>query len=138
MKFVRVFIISFVLIGIVFPAPVVMAQKNVYQATVDSDGVQKVNIVGGNYFFNPDYVIVRVNVPVELTVSREPGIASHDFTIKAPEAGIDISEPLSTDPKVIKFTPRKAGEYQFYCSKKFLFFESHKDKGMKGIIKVTE
>jgi len=138
MKFVRAFIISFVLIIIAFSVPAVMAQKNLYQATIDSDGVQRVNIVGGNYFFNPDYIIVRVNVPVELTVSREPGIASHDFTLKAPEAGIEVSEPLSTDPKVIKFTPQKVGEYRFYCSKKFLFFESHRDKGMKGIIKVIE
>jgi plastocyanin len=39
---------------------------------------------------------------------------------------------------VIKFTPKKAGSYPFYCSKKLLFFESHKDKGMKGTLEVVE
>ena len=52
-------------------------QKNVFKAAVDNDGVQKVKILAGSYFFNPDYVIVRVNIPVELTISKEPGITPH-------------------------------------------------------------
>ena len=113
-------------------------QKNVFKATIDNDGVQRIKIIAGSYFFNPDYVIVKVNIPVELTISKESGITPHNFVIKQPDAGIDIEESLSKEPKTIKFTPNKVGKYPFYCSKKLLFFKSHRDRGMEGIIEVVE
>jgi hypothetical protein len=33
--------------------------------------------------------------------------------------------------------PAVPGIFEFYCSKRFLFFESHKDKGMRGVIEVV-
>ncbi len=113
-------------------------EEKLYTATIDSDGVQRVEIVGGGYFFNPNHIIVRVNVPVELKVRKESGMVPHNIVIKAPEAGIDFEESLGTDPKVIRFTPTKTGTYPFYCSKKLLFFESHREKGMEGVLKVTD
>ncbi len=105
-------------------------------AVLGEDGVQRVEILGGGYFYNPNHVIVTVNVPVELTLKREAGFVPHDFVIKAPEAGIDVSESMDTKPKVVKFTPTKAGIYPFYCSKKMIFMSSHRDKGMKGVLEV--
>jgi plastocyanin domain-containing protein len=116
----------------------VMAQKNVYKAVVDKDGVQRVDMIGGGYFFNPDHIIVKVNIPVELKVKKEAGITPHDIFINEPEAGIVFGESLETKPKTIKFTPQKPGKYQFYCTKKLLFLKSHKDRGMEGIIEVIE
>jgi len=116
----------------------VIAQKNVYKATVDKDGVQRVNMIGGSYFFDPDHIIVKVNIPVELKVKKEAGITPHDISINEPEAGIVFGESLGTDPKIIKFTPQKPGKYQFYCTKKLPFLKSHKDRGMEGIIEVIE
>ncbi len=58
--------------------------KNVYKAVIDTDGVQKADVLAGAYFFNPDYIIVKVNVPVEFKVRKEPGIVPHDFVLKAP------------------------------------------------------
>jgi plastocyanin domain-containing protein len=113
-------------------------QKNIFKATIDNDGIQRVTILAGNYFFNPDYIIVKVNIPVELTISKESGITPHIFLIKEPEAGIVIEESLSTEPKTIKFIPNKVGKYPFYCPKKLLFFKSHRDQGMEGIIEVIE
>ena len=52
-------------------------QKNVFKAAVDNDGVQKVKILAGSYFFNPVYCFSKVNIPVELTISKEPGITPH-------------------------------------------------------------
>ena len=37
----------------------------------DTDGVQRVRIVAGSYFFKPNRIVVRANVPVELAASRE-------------------------------------------------------------------
>ena len=107
-------------------------------ASIGPDGVQRVEMVGGSYFFDPNDVIVKVNVPVELKIRMESGIIPHDFVLKAPEAGVDLKVELRKEAQIIRFTPTKVGEYPFYCDKKFLFFESHRDKGMKGILEVRE
>jgi plastocyanin domain-containing protein len=113
-------------------------EKKTFRATVDKDGVQRVEMVGGSYFFTPNHVIVRVNMPVELKVRKESGITPHNIVIKAPEAGIDFDESLGSDVKVIRFTPKKTGTFPFDCTKKLLFFESHKEKGMEGTLEVVE
>jgi plastocyanin domain-containing protein len=114
------------------------AQKKQFVATVDKDGVQRIEMLAGEYFFNPNYIIVKVNVPVEIKIKKEPTIVPHSFVTKAPEAGMDIYESLRSEPKIIRLTPTKVGKYPFYCDKKFLFSKSHREKGMEGIIEVTE
>jgi len=79
-----------------------------------------------------------VNIPVELKVRKEPGIIPHNIVMKSPEAGMDFKVSLDTDPKIIRFTPTKVGIFPFYCDKKLLFFESHRDKGMEGVIEVVQ
>lgn len=113
-------------------------EEKVIKAVIDKDGVQRVDIVGGTYFFNPNHIIVKVNVPVELKVRKDGWLVPHNIIIKTPEAGIDFDESISTDPKIIRFVPTKIGVYPFYCSKKLLFFESHREKGMEGKLEVIE
>jgi hypothetical protein len=36
--------------------------RAVVRAVLDKDGIQRVEIVGGGYFFSPNRVIVKVNV----------------------------------------------------------------------------
>jgi plastocyanin domain-containing protein len=110
----------------------------VFTATTDPDGIQKVSIAGGEYYFEPNHIIVKVNIPVELSVKKVGGFVPHNIEMKAPEAGMKFEEAMSAEPKVIKFTPTKVGTYPFTCSKKFLFFKSHEEKGMKGVIEVIE
>ncbi|MRR08342.1 MAG: quinol oxidase [Deltaproteobacteria bacterium] len=107
-------------------------------ATIGSDGIQHVEIVGGSYFFTPSNIVVKVNVPVELKVRKEPGIVPHNIAMNSPEAGIVFDVNLSEEPKIVKFTPVKRGKYRMYCSKKLLFFESHREKGMEGLLEVVE
>jgi plastocyanin domain-containing protein len=107
-------------------------------ATIDADGVQRVDILAGSYFFSPGYIVVKVNVPVEFRVKKEAGMTPHNIILKAPEAGIDFSQDLGKETTVIPFTPTKPGKYPFYCDKKVLFFKSHKERGMEGILEVTE
>ena len=106
-------------------------------ATMGQDGVQRISVVGGSYFFKPSHVTVKVNVPVEMEVSKEWGIVPHDIIAKSPEAGIEFQEDLSSTPKVIKFTPTKVGTYPLYCDKKAPFSKSHREKGMEGVIEVV-
>jgi hypothetical protein len=109
-----------------------------FAVPIDKDGVQRVEVLGGGYFFKPNHIVVKINVPVELLVRKEGGIVPHTIVIDAPEAGIKVNESLSTDPAKISFTPTKVGSYPFYCNKKLLFFESHREKGMKGVLEVVE
>lgn len=103
----------------------------------DSDGVQRVRVVAGSYFFKPNHIVVKANVPVELTASRESGITPHDLVIRAEEAGLNVKEDLGTDAKKISFTATKPGKYAIYCSKKLPFVAGHRDKGMEGILEVV-
>jgi plastocyanin len=113
-------------------------EKKVFKATIDEDGIQRITVTGGEYFFDPDFILVKVNIPVEFTIKKEPGIVPHNIVIHEPEAGVDIRETLGTKPKIITFTPQKAGNYPFYCDKKLLFFKSHREKGMEGVFEVIE
>lgn len=137
MKVIKLLMVFLVLAGIAF-AQDTGEKKKAYTATVDPDGVQRVTILGGGYFFEPDHIIVKVNVPVELTIKKESGIVPHNIIINAPEAGMDINESLSDKPKIIQLIPKKVGKYPFYCDKRLLFFKSHKEKGMEGVIEVVE
>jgi plastocyanin len=110
----------------------------VYRAAIDSDGVQRVTIQGGSYFYKPDHIIVKVNVPVELTLKKEPGITPHNLVIHAPEAGMDFNESMKDEPRTVRFTPTRTGKYPMFCDKKLLFFASHRDKGMEGVLEVVE
>ncbi|GAB4389686.1 MAG: hypothetical protein Kow0025_16600 [Thermodesulfovibrionales bacterium] len=109
-----------------------------YKAEVGADGVQRVEVRAGSYYFEPAHIVVKVGVPVELIVSKEPGLF-HDMAMDAPEAGMDFRRELDKDrPVVIRFTPGKTGKYEFYCGKRFLFFKSHRARGMEGVLEVVE
>ncbi|MFA7095909.1 MAG: cupredoxin domain-containing protein [Gammaproteobacteria bacterium] len=106
-------------------------------AGLDAEGVQRADIIAGNYYFRPERVIVQANVPVALFVRKEPGLVPHTFVLHAPEAGIAVDVPLETEPKTIRFTPKQAGEYMYYCDRSGLF-GSHIEKGMMGVLEVVE
>lgn len=112
-----------------------------FVATVGPDGVQHVEITGGEYYFEPNHIVLKVNVPVEFKVKKAKDtswLIPHDIVVKAPESGIDFKVSLKTEPQTVKFTPTKAGKYSFSCDKKPPFGKSHKDKGMEGVIEVVE
>lgn len=124
------------LLLLAFIATAVAAQEP-NAAKVDADGVQRIRVVGGSYFFKPNHIVVRVNVPVELLASREGGMTPHNLIIRAQDAGVVIEEDLGADPKKIVFTATKVGKYPFYCGKKLPFMAGHRDKGMEGVLEVV-
>ncbi len=110
-------------------------------AAVGADGVQKVTVTGGDFYFDPNHIVVKVNVPVQLLVKKAADSSwyiPHDIMVKAPEAGIDFKVSLKKDGQTVSFTPTKAGTYALYCDKKPPFGKSHKDRGMEGVIEVVE
>ncbi len=101
------------------------------------DGIQRVTIVGGSYFFKPNVIVVKVNVPVELLASRESGMTPHNLIIQAPDAGVAVELDLAAEPKKVVFTPTKTGKYPIYCGKKLPFIAGHRERGMEGILEVV-
>jgi heme/copper-type cytochrome/quinol oxidase subunit 2 len=114
-----------------------MGVENRFVSTIGSDGVQHIEIIGGEYYFDPNYIVVKINTPVELKVKKATGYVAHDIEVKAPEAGIDFEVDLGKDWKSVTFTPSKVGKYEMICDKRFLWFKSHKDRGMDGYIEVV-
>jgi len=112
-------------------------EHRTYVATVGQDGVQRIEMVGGGYYYDPDHIVVKVDVPVEITIHKEKGFVPHDIAMDAPEAGMEFKVDLETSPTVIRFTPTKTGTFPFACTKKLLFLKSHKDHGMKGVVEVV-
>ena len=103
----------------------------------DKDGVQRVTVVAGSYFFKPNHVIVKADTPVEIVASREAGMVPHDLVIQAPDGSTLVQQDLATEPRKISFTPRKPGKYPMYCSKKPPLMASHRERGMEGILEVV-
>ena len=115
-----------------------MGKEKRVVATMGADGVQRVEVIGGEYYFDPNYIVVKVNKPVEFTLKKAAGYVPHDIIVKSPEAGIDFKIDMKTDPVPVKFTPTKIGKYPMYCDKSMLWFKNHREKGMEGIIEVVE
>jgi plastocyanin len=118
------------------PRPQEHQQAQVVKA--DPDGVQRVRVVAGSYFFKPNHIVVKVNMPVEIMASRESGMTPHDLVIRAEEAGIAVEQELATEPRRITFTPKRVGKYTLYCSKKPPFGGApHRERGMEGTLDVV-
>ena len=128
-----VFLLAFFFLG----ADLTMAQSEPYRAKVDADGVQRVEMIGGDYYFKPNHIIVKANTPVELSIRRETA-KPHNFVLAAPAAGLQIEQELSKDFEKISFNATTPGRYTFYCGKKLLFLESHQERGMHGILEVIQ
>lgn len=106
------------------------------EAVVGEDGVQRVEVLAGSYFYKPNYIVLKAGIPAELLFKKEPGITPHDVVLVVD--GEKIKESISTEGTTVKFTPTVPGKIPFYCDKKLLFFPSHRDKGMEGVIEVVE
>ncbi|MGR2739187.1 hypothetical protein ACUY1T_12135 [Billgrantia sp. Q4P2] len=126
------------LIGVGVAGSQVRGDTSTDAAPVADDGVQRVTLVGGKYYFEPEHIVVRAGVPVELQARRRPGLTPHNLVIRSVPMGLDIEASLTTEPTTIRFTPRIPGRVEFYCDERLLFLPSHRDRGMVGVLEVVE
>jgi plastocyanin domain-containing protein len=131
-------IINLVIFMLIIPALTYAQNQKVYRAVVNDRGVQSIEVMAGEYYFDPDYIIVKKDVPVELIIRKKGGIVPHTIVIDEPEAGIEVKQSIKKAPGTVRFIPGKAGRFPFYCDKKLLFFKGHRVKGMEGTIEVIE
>lgn len=103
-------------------------------AKAGADGVQRVRIEAHSYYFSPNRIVVKANLPVELTVKQSALFVPHNFTCIAPNAGVDVKRGLGMlrGSKHLRFIPTTPGEYPFFCA-----VGSHAKKGMTGTLVVV-
>ncbi len=111
------------------------AQEIPTAASAGADGVQRVTIVGGSYFFHPARITARANRPLEITLSIESGVIPHRFVLDGPDGKHMADVPLGINAQVIRLT-LKTGDYVFYCPNRLLWFKSHRERGMAGVLQV--
>lgn len=102
---------------------------NELRVLTDPDGVQRVRVVAHTWWFDPNRVVVKANVPVELTLRNSSWIVPHNLTITAPETDVMVSLDVGVLRRqdTVRFTATHAGEYEFRCH-----VDGHARKGMKG------
>jgi plastocyanin len=105
-------------------------------ATTEADSVQRITVKTHSYWFEPNRVVVRRGVPVELTVKNGEMFVPHDLYCSAKDAGIEVDARVGMfhGKKTVRFTPTRAGEYGFACG-----VDSHAEKhGMQGTLVVKD
>ncbi len=128
-----------IILALVFVGFAESSQESRFIAVPDEDGVQRVYMRAGSYYYKPSHIVVRAGIPVELVVIRESTIVPHNIVMDNPSAGMEFRVEIDPDePVKVRFTPTRAGIYPFYCDKKLPFLPSHREKGMEGVIEVIE
>lgn len=102
-------------------------------ASIDAQGIQQVKLDTRSFYFEPNRVVVKANKEVELRIHNGAFLVPHNFTLRDPDAGLDVETDLGMfgGSKTVRFTPKKPGEYPFFCDK-----DGHLKKGMKGTLVV--
>ncbi len=101
-------------------------------ARVDARGVQHVRLVTHSFYYEPNRIVVKANVPVELTIHNASFMVPHNFTVEGLETPTEKDVSMFHGSGTLRFTPTKPGEYRFFCDK-----DSHMKKGMTGTLVVT-
>ncbi|MCY1294506.1 hypothetical protein D9M68_744170 [compost metagenome] len=113
------------------------AVDSVSPASAAAGDLQRVAIVGGSYFFRPEHVVVKAGRPLELAVRVEAGIIPHRFVLETADGRSLANVPINETTKVLRFE-LPAGKYLFQCPNRLLFFKSHRERGMAGVLEVKE
>jgi plastocyanin len=126
--------------GLLVLVPVITcaaAEPFAFEVPLDPDGIQRTVVEADSYEFSPPHLVVRAGKPVELTVKSVTWLVPHNFLIDDPKSGLAIREEVPAGQTVkITFTPTVPGSFEIYCDKKLLFFKSHREKGMEGVLEV--
>ncbi len=98
---------------------------------------ESVTIQMESYSLTPHAVSAEVGKPIEFLLKNESFLVPHNFLLDSPE-GVRLMEVNvdSGEEARISFTPPESGTYPFYCDKQLLFFPTHREEGMEGLLTV--
>lgn len=132
-------LISLMLFSLSWPLAAFTAESQGVIVPVSADGTQRMEVTVDSYSFTPNRLIVKENIPVELTLKSVTWLVPHNFVLKSPEAGLEVEQEVPPGATAtVRFTPTRSGEFKFVCTKKLLFFPSHEDLGMIGTLEIRK
>lgn len=90
--------------------------EEAWWASVGPDGVQRIAIRCGADFFDPNRIVVRARVPVELVISTTDDVAPQSFVIDLPAPGAGrLKAAVGPAQKKLPFLPSLHGRFQVAC-----------------------
>jgi len=103
----------------------------------DPDGMQRGTILLTSYTFSPNLIVIMAGRPVELTLKNDSFLVPHNFVITHETIGLHHEVTVSAgDSVTVQLLLTTPGRYPFYCDKQLLFFPSHREQGMEGVLEV--
>ena len=97
-----------------------------------------IRVLLGDYRFMPGELQLVAEQPVVLQLVNSDSFTPHNFTLEDPNNGLDINVDVAAGDTVeVHLMPLWPGSYTFHCSNKFLFMDSHREKGMLGTLTVV-
>ena len=128
---------SLILVLVFLPGPLLADSASSVTLIPDQDGVQRIRIILGSYFYSPNEIIIQANKPVSIELENQSFLIPHNFVIDNSEMGlhheINVSAGNTVNLQLLLTSP---GRYTFYCNKQLLFFPSHDQEGMEGVLEV--
>jgi heme/copper-type cytochrome/quinol oxidase subunit 2 len=94
---------------------------------VTHDGVQRVNVECAENVFDPNEIVVRANVPVELSVR-----GTSDSLLFVNQAFSPENKPIGKIPSPHRFQPSTPGRYEMSCQR----LTGPPGRIMKGVLTV--
>jgi hypothetical protein len=82
-------------------------------AAIGPDGVQRVNVRCGPNFLDPRNIVVRANVPLQISVSTTGDVIAHNFTLTIGRNTIDA--PVDPAQKSFIVSPSLSGRFEALC-----------------------
>ena len=103
----------------------------------DAEGIQRAFIVLDSYAYAPSHISVQAGTPVEFQLENQSFLTPHNFILDYPDAGLQHNVSVDAgDSITLRFVAQIPGTYTFYCDKQLLFFPSHREEGMEGLLEV--
>ncbi len=97
-----------------------------------------IEVTLGDYHYMPHNIQLVVDQPVVLHLVNVDAFTPHNFTLKDNSDGLDVDIDIPAGKAVnVNLMPLFAGSHTFYCNKKLLWMESHREKGMEGTLTVV-
>ena len=97
-----------------------------------------IEVTLGDYRYMPKNIQLVVDQPVVLHLVNVDSFTPHNFTLPDASDGLDIDVDVPAGETVdVNLMPLVTGSYTFYCNEQLLWMESHRDKGMQGVLTVV-
>ena len=96
-----------------------------------------IEVTLGDYRYMPSSIQLIINKPVVLHLINVDSFTPHNFTLQDASDGLDVNIDIPAGESVkVNLMPLVVGSHTFYCKNKFLFSDSHREKGMQGTLTV--